>query len=105
MTLSPLRLTQIPNYRGPKGGIAVQVRGILRPKTQPPGTKFLDAETKRQKSCRKNVNACRDQNPGAKWPIKAAVEDRLPRGIGIERLRDPPTEWSGQFEALGLNPE
>jgi len=37
--------------------------------------------------------------------IRAAVEGRLPRGIGIERLRDPPTEWSGQFEALGLNPE
>ena len=25
--------------------------------------------------------------------------------IGVERLRDPPTEWSRQFEALGLNPE
>jgi DNA invertase Pin-like site-specific DNA recombinase len=37
--------------------------------------------------------------------IKAAVEGRLPRGIGVERLRDPPTEWSRQFEALGLNPE
>jgi site-specific DNA recombinase len=37
--------------------------------------------------------------------VKAAVEGRLPRGVGIERLRDPPTEWSGQFEALGLNPE
>jgi site-specific DNA recombinase len=36
---------------------------------------------------------------------KAAVEGRLPRGIDIERLRDPPTEWSRQFEALGLNPE
>jgi hypothetical protein len=23
----------------------------------------------------------------------------------VERLRDPPTEWSRQFEALGLNPE
>jgi hypothetical protein len=22
-----------------------------------------------------------------------------------KRLRDPPTEWSRQFEALGLNPE
>ena len=32
--------------------------------------------------------------------VKAAVEGRLPRGIGIERLRDPPTEWSRQFEAL-----
>ena len=37
--------------------------------------------------------------------VKAAVEGRLPRGVGIERLRDPPTEWSWQFEALGLNPE
>src|SRR5258706_8822152 len=37
--------------------------------------------------------------------VKAAVEGRLPRGMGVERLRDPPTEWSRQFEALGLNPE
>jgi hypothetical protein len=37
--------------------------------------------------------------------VKAAVEGRLPRGIEIERLRDLPTEWSGQFETLGLNPE
>jgi site-specific DNA recombinase len=37
--------------------------------------------------------------------VKAVVEGRLPRGIGIERLRDLPTEWSRQFEVLGLNPE
>ena len=37
--------------------------------------------------------------------VKAAIEGRLPRGIGIERLRDLPNEWSRQFEALGLNPE
>jgi site-specific DNA recombinase len=37
--------------------------------------------------------------------VKAAVEGLLPRGVGIERLRDPQTEWSRQFEALGLNPE
>jgi hypothetical protein len=37
--------------------------------------------------------------------VRAAVEGRLPRGIGVERLRDPPPEWSRQFEALGLNPE
>src|SRR5258707_12622350 len=37
--------------------------------------------------------------------VKAAIEGRLPRGIGVERLRDPPTEWSRQFEPLGLNPE
>jgi site-specific DNA recombinase len=36
--------------------------------------------------------------------VKAAVDGRLPRGIGVERLRDPPTEWNRQFEALGLDP-
>src|SRR5271156_2543169 len=36
---------------------------------------------------------------------RAAVEGRLPRGNGVERLRDAPAEWSRQFEALGLNPE
>ncbi len=37
--------------------------------------------------------------------VRAAVEGRLPRGIGVERLRDAPAEWSHQFEALGLNPQ
>jgi site-specific DNA recombinase len=36
--------------------------------------------------------------------VRAAVEGRLPRGIGVERLRDAPVEWGQQFEALGLNP-
>ena len=35
--------------------------------------------------------------------VKPAVAS--PRGIGVERLRDPPIEWGRQFEALGLNPE
>ena len=34
--------------------------------------------------------------------IKAAVEGRLPRGIGVASLRDVPAEWSYQFERLGL---
>jgi site-specific DNA recombinase len=37
--------------------------------------------------------------------VSAAVEGRLPRGIGVERLRDAPAEWNRQFEALGLNPQ
>ena len=37
--------------------------------------------------------------------VKAAVEGRLPRGIGVERLRDAPAEWSAQFGTLGLNPQ
>jgi hypothetical protein len=34
--------------------------------------------------------------------INAAVEGRLPRGIGIAALRDAPAEWSLQFARLGL---
>ena len=34
--------------------------------------------------------------------VKAAVEGRLPRGIGVATLRDAPAEWSLQFERLGL---
>ena len=36
--------------------------------------------------------------------VKAAVEGRLPRGINIERLRDPDPDWATQFQDLGLNP-
>jgi site-specific DNA recombinase len=37
--------------------------------------------------------------------VTAAVEGRLPRGINIERLRDPHADWSRQFEELGLDPD
>jgi len=40
------------------------------------------------------------ENLEASAAKQAAVEGHLPRGIGVERLRDPPTEWSRQFEAL-----
>ena len=36
--------------------------------------------------------------------VKAAVGGRLPRGINIERLRDPDPNWAKQFQDLGLNP-
>jgi hypothetical protein len=35
--------------------------------------------------------------------MKAAVEGRLPRGIGVTRLRDAPAEWSRQYAMLGLS--
>jgi site-specific DNA recombinase len=34
--------------------------------------------------------------------VKAAVEGRLPRGIGVARLCDAPAEWSRQYRILGL---
>ena len=34
--------------------------------------------------------------------VQAAVDGRLPRGIGIANLRDAPAEWSLQYARLGL---
>jgi site-specific DNA recombinase len=34
--------------------------------------------------------------------VQAAIEGRLPRGIGVARLRDAPAEWSRQYAMLGL---
>jgi site-specific DNA recombinase len=34
--------------------------------------------------------------------VKAAIEGRLPRGIGVARLCDAPAEWSRQYATLGL---
>jgi site-specific DNA recombinase len=34
--------------------------------------------------------------------VKAAVEGHLPRGMGVARLCDMPTEWSKQRQMLGL---
>jgi hypothetical protein len=36
--------------------------------------------------------------------VKAAVEGRLPRGTNIQRLRDPDSNWTTQFQNLSLNP-
>jgi hypothetical protein len=35
--------------------------------------------------------------------VRAAIEGRLPRGMGVTRLRDAPPEWSRQHAMLGLN--
>src|SRR6266566_5296560 len=40
----------------------------LRVQPRPPGTEFLEAETKRQKSSSKRANARRDQNSLIEWP-------------------------------------
>jgi DNA invertase Pin-like site-specific DNA recombinase len=36
--------------------------------------------------------------------IQAAVDGRLPRGIGVAAVRDFPAEWTRQYERLGLSP-
>ena len=37
--------------------------------------------------------------------VKAAIEGRLPRGMGVARLCDLPAEWSRQRQMLGLTPD
>ena len=37
--------------------------------------------------------------------VKAAIEGRLPRGMGVARLCDMPAEWSRQRQVLGLPPQ
>ncbi len=34
--------------------------------------------------------------------VRAAMDGRLPRGIGVTRLTDAPMEWSRQWRMLGL---
>ena len=34
--------------------------------------------------------------------VQGIAENRLPRGIGLTRLADLPSDWSEQFKALGL---
>ena len=34
--------------------------------------------------------------------VQAIAENCLPRGIGLTRLADLPSDWSEQFKALGL---
>ena len=34
--------------------------------------------------------------------VKAAIEGRLPRGLGVKRLMDLPMAWPDQWSALGL---
>jgi site-specific DNA recombinase len=36
--------------------------------------------------------------------VQAAVDGRLPRGIGVATVRDFPAEWARQYQSLGLAP-
>jgi len=37
--------------------------------------------------------------------VKAAIEGRLPHGMGLVRLCDLPAEWCRQNQILGLLPQ
>jgi len=65
-------------------------------------TTTVEAIAARQKCSVRHVNMTISMAFIAPGLVKAAVEGRLPRGIGVAALRDMPAEWSLQFERLGL---
>ncbi len=66
------------------------------------GTTTVEDVAARQKCSVRHVNMTISMAFIAPGLVKAAVEGRLPRGIGVVALRDGPAEWSLQFERLGL---
>jgi hypothetical protein len=66
------------------------------------GTTTIEDVAARHKCSVRHVNMTISMAFTAPALVKAAIEGRLPRGIGVAALRDPPAEWSLQFERLGL---
>ena len=66
------------------------------------GTSRVDDIAARQKCSIRHVNMTISMAFIAPALVKAAVEGKLPRGIGVAALRDAPAEWSLQFARLGL---
>ena len=63
-----------------------------------------DAIANREGCSRRHVNMTISLAFLAPDLIRAAVEGRLPRGVGVARLIDPPVEWTRQWQSLGLQP-
>ena len=68
------------------------------------GRATVDEIATRQKCSVRHVNMTVSMAFVAPSLVKAAIEGRLPRGIGVANLREPPAEWSLQYQRLGLTP-
>jgi hypothetical protein len=66
------------------------------------GRSTIEQIAVRQKCSVRQVNLTLSMAFLAPSLIKAAIEGRLSRGIGIAALRDAPLEWSKQYIKLGL---
>jgi DNA invertase Pin-like site-specific DNA recombinase len=62
----------------------------------------VEAIAAREKCSVRHVNMTISMAFIAPRLVKAAIEGRLPRGIGVAALHDMPAEWSLQFDRLGL---
>jgi site-specific DNA recombinase len=65
-------------------------------------TTDVDSIAKRERCSVRQVNMTISLAFLAPNLVSAAIKGRLPRGIGVERLRDAPIEWSRQYAMLGL---
>src|SRR5262245_3681922 len=63
----------------------------------------VESIAKREKCSLRQVNITISLAFLAPNLVKAAIEGRLARGIGVTRLRDAPAEWSRQHAMLGLD--
>lgn len=68
--------------------------------TQPAAN--AESVAKREKCSLRQVNMTISLAFLAPDLIRAAIDGRLPRGIGVTRLRDAPAQWSRQHAMLGL---
>jgi hypothetical protein len=66
------------------------------------GVETIEDIAARHKNSVRHVNMTISMAFIAPSLVRAAVEGRLPRGIGIANLRDGPAEWSRQYTRLGL---
>ena len=67
------------------------------------GTVSVDQIAAREKCSIRQVSMTISLTFLAPTLVQAAVQGRLPRGIGVTRLRDAPAEWSRQYAMLGLS--
>jgi site-specific DNA recombinase len=66
------------------------------------GTATIDGIAKREACSKRHVQMTISLAFLAPSLVKAAVDGRLPRGIGVARLFDAPVAWSRQHQMLGF---
>ena len=62
----------------------------------------IDAIAKREACSKRHVQMTISLALLAPSLLKAAVDGRLPRGVGVARLFDAPVAWSRQHQMLGF---
>jgi site-specific DNA recombinase len=65
-------------------------------------TASADSIAKRENCSARKINKTISLAFLAPDRVKAAIDGRLPHGIGVARLSDLPAEWSRQYQMLGL---